>query len=297
MFKGIWPMYLENAHPGFNSNREQTPMKRVMTEVPPFPAVAIKALQTISNKNSQIRELGELIAADAAFASEILRMANSALFGGRAEVSSILQAILLLGLERVKGVVATLAMKAYMGDALEIPALRACWRHSLACAVIAEELARLSLMEPDVAYTAGLMHDIGRLALVVAHPKKYADFLTTTEVDPYNALQRERDLFGVDHCEAGRELIIRWNLPKMFIAVTAQHHDPEADGEPAALWTVSHSCVIADALGFNVLHPIQPRKYENILMEFPERDRERFPRDPSELTLYIANKINSIECA
>jgi HD-like signal output (HDOD) protein len=267
-----------------------------LTKVPPFPAVAIKALQVISNEHGQLRELSELITADPAFSVQILRMANSALYGGRVEISSILQAILILGLECIKGVVTTIALKTYLGDSIEVPALRACWRHSLASAVLAEELARVSLIEPDVAYTAGLIHDVGRLGMVAAYPKEYTAFLTSIETELGDILQRERELFGIDHCEAGRQLVIRWKLPTMFIAVTSRHHDTKVAGEPAALWTVRYSCMIADALGFDVIHGLPPRSYEEILGTLPERDRSRFPQDPSELTNFIANKINLIEC-
>jgi HD-like signal output (HDOD) protein len=277
-------------------NREREDASCVLTEVPPFPAVAIKALQIISNEHGQLHELSELITADPAFSVQILKMANSALYGGRVEISSILQAILILGLERIKGVVTTIALKAYLGDSIEVPALRACWRHSLASAVIAEELARLSLIEPDFAYTAGLIHDIGRLGMVAAYPEKYATFLTSTETGCCGTLPCERDLFGIDHCQAGRQLVIRWNLPKIFIAVTSQHHDAAIAGEPAVLWTVRHSCMIADALGFDVIERLPHRSYDEILGTLPERDRGRFPQDPSELTNFIANKINLIEC-
>ncbi len=277
-----------------NRDRMETP--RVLTDVPPFSTVAIKALQVVSNERGQLHELSELIAADAVFSGHILRMANSALYGGRVEIGSIFQAILMLGFERIKGVVTTIALKAYLGDSIEVPALRACWRHSVASAVIAEELARLSLIEPDVAYTAGLIHDIGRLGMVAAYPERYAAFLTSTETGRCGTLQCERKLFGIDHCEAGRQLVIRWKLPTMFIAVTSRHHDTAITGEPAVLWTVRHSCMIADALGFDVIDGLPHRSYDEILSALPERDRGRFPRDPSELANFIANKINLIEC-
>ena len=257
--------------------RNRTHMPRALTEVPPFPAVAIKALQVISNEYGQLRELSDLITTDAAISGEVLRMANSALFGGRLQINSILQAIHMLGLERLKGVVVTIAMKSYLADSLEVPALRACWRHSLACAIIAEQLARLNFIEADIAYTAGLMHDVGRLALVAGYPSEYADFLTNLKKEPCDALQRERDLFGIDHCQAGLLLVARWNLPRTFIAVTSRHHDAPAAGDPAVLSTVRYGCIMAAALGFSVVHPVQPRNFEEILSQLTERERSQLP--------------------
>lgn len=269
----------------------------ILAEVPVFSAVAVKTLQVVSKEFGQLQELSELIAADPAISSGILRMANSALFGARVEIRGILQAIHLLGLERVKGVVVTVAMTTYLGAWLEVPALRSCWRHSLACAVIAQELARISLMEADVAYTAGLMHDVGLLALVAGYPGEYADFLASAEQEPCDVLQRERDLFGIDHCQAGLLLVTCWNLPEIFRSVTARHHDPATAGEPRELSVVRLGCEIAEALGFNVARSIPSRSYEEIRNELPERERSRLPQEATELGHFIASRINSIECA
>jgi putative nucleotidyltransferase with HDIG domain len=248
-------------------NSQQEGERKLLTEVSAFPAVAVKSLQVISRERSQLHDLSELIASDAAISGGILRMANSALFNVRVEISSILQAIHMLGLERVKGVVVTIAMKNYLDGSLEGPALRACWRHSLACAVIAQEFAKVGMMEADVAYTAGLMHDIGRLALMATYPKEYADFIAGEENESAGTLQRERDSFGVDHCQAGRLLVQRWNLPPMFAEVTSRHHEAPSAGEPVVLSVVRRSCMMADTLGFGILQTGQTRAYEEILQE------------------------------
>jgi HD-like signal output (HDOD) protein len=222
-------------------------------------------------------------------------MANSALFNVRIEVRSVLQAIHMLGLERVKGVVVTIAMKTFLDGTLEIPALRACWRHSLACAVISEDLAKVGMMEGDVAYTAGLMHDVGRLALIASYPKEYANFLAGAENEKGDTLGRERALFGVDHCQAGGLLVSRWNLPKMFLEVTSLHHESPTAGEHSILSTVRRGCLMADTLGFSVVPSGQTRTYEEILQDLPERERSRLPHESSQFIEHIASKINLIE--
>jgi HD-like signal output (HDOD) protein len=266
-----------------------------LIEVPAFPVVAIKTLQVMSREREELSELSELISLDTAMSAGLLRLANSALFNIRIEISSVLQAIHMLGLERVKSVVVTVAMRAYLGQSIEVPVLRACWRHSLACAVVAEEFAKASLMEADSAYTAGLMHDVGRLGLIAAYPKEYSDFLIRAENEPCDAMAGERDLFGVDHCQAGQLLVTRWDLPKIFSEVTLRHHDPLIPGDPMILTVVRRSCRMADILGFGVVHPIHPISYEEILKDLPDRERNRFPKESSDLAQQIASKINSIE--
>lgn len=275
--------------------REQEFKPGQLTEVPAFPLVAIKTLQAISREREALTELSVLISSDTAISAGILHMANSALFNIRIEITGILQAIHMLGLERVKSVVVTVAMKSYLGESIEVPVLRACWRHSLACAVVAEEFAKASLMEADTVYTAGLMHDVGRLGLIAAYPKEYADFLLKVENQPCDGLACERDMFGIDHCQAGQLLVSRWNLPKIFSEVTLRHHDDPVIGESPIVSTVRRSCQMADTLGFGVVQPIHPFSYEDILENLPEREHKQFPTDSLELMQHIAARINSIE--
>jgi HD-like signal output (HDOD) protein len=275
--------------------REQKFNPGPLTDVPAFPVVAIKTLQAMSRERAALTELSILISSDAAISAGTLRMANSALFNIRFEITGVLQAIHMLGLERVKGVVVTVAMKSYLGASIEVPVLRACWRHSLACAVVAEEFAKASLMEGDTAYTAGLMHDVGRLGLIAVYPKEYADFLLNAENEPCEALAGERVVFGVDHCQAGQLLVSRWNLPKIFSEVTLRHHDDPVVAESPILTTVRRSCRMVTTLGFGVVQPIHPFSYEDILENLPERERKQFPKESSELMQHIAARINSIE--
>jgi putative nucleotidyltransferase with HDIG domain len=266
-----------------------------LVEVPPFPAVAIRALQMVTSEFGRFRELSDLVSADPAFSSEILRVANSPLWGINYEVKSILQALLLLGLERTKGIVLTIGIRAYLADALQVPAFLACWRHSLACALVAEELARASRAEPDSAYTAGLIHDIGRLALAVIHREAYSDFLKNTDGAPGDVLQRERDQFGIDHCEAGESLVMRWNLPRSFADITSRHHRPPREGCFDLIEVVHLACQMADALGFEAAHHPDAPPYVEILARVPESGRDLLPADRNEFAFRVAAIINSIE--
>jgi HD-like signal output (HDOD) protein len=261
--------------------------------IPPFPPVAIKALQLVSNDKTRLRELSKLISTDASLSSEVLRIANSALYGHRVEVESVFRATISLGLERIKSVVVTSALRQYIGRSLDVPWIRMCWRHSLACAVIAEELARGSSLEEDVAYTAGIIHDIGRFGLAVAFPQRCGKLLVETDDACCDVLERERECFGMDHCEAGQALMVRWAIPKNLVAVAAHHHDSPADADPDMLAVVRHACRLADASGFAVMPSVQSRTYAELLAELPLQSK--IPRDPEELAFRITNKIAAIE--
>jgi len=272
---------------------EHPTLPSVLNELPPFPIVAIKALQLVSNEKAPMRELSELISTDAALSSEILRIANSALYGLRMEVESALTAMVLLGLDRIKSVVVTSALRHYIGRSLDAPWMRTCWRHSLATALLAKDLAKGSTTSEDVAYTAGILHDLGRLALAMAFPTRYSEFVMNPEPTSLATLEAERELFGIDHCQAGEMLMSRWNIPRNLVAVAAQHHDLPRGNDPSVLTLVRYGCRLADALGFEVVRGGRRTSYEDLVAEFP--GPAKLPEDPQDLAFRIASKINSIE--
>lgn len=268
-----------------------------VVDLPPFPAVAIRALQLVSKTETRLSELHDLICADPAFATEILKLANSPLYGIRTAITSTVQATMLLGFERVKGVALTIAMRSYIGNALHVPALRASWRHSLATAMVAEEVVKVLSrdIDKDTAYTNGLIHDIGRLGLAVMHSDIYGSLLQTIHNSSAALLQSERDLFGVDHCEAGRIMVSYWTLPDEFLDITSRHHEPRTSGTFDPLTVVNFCCRMADTLGFDFAPCADCPTYEDLLKELPEQARRQLGARPGELTKTIEHKIACIE--
>lgn len=248
----------------------------------------------LAREDIGLKELGDTISADAVFAGEVLRLANSALFTRYAEVRSILQALALVGLERIKGLAFTVAMRGYLCDVIRIPALQRCWRHSLACAVVADELADGMYMDRGQAYTAGLMHDIGRVALAVAFPREYANMIAVCEEQGLSILATERELFDIDHCEAGRWLSGEWRLPSDFAEITGDHHSPEAC--TTSIGRLTHmSCRIADSLGFTVSPLACQENLAQIVEALPERMRSSLPPDLKDISFRVASKVNALD--
>ena len=181
--------------------------------LPPFPAVAQRVLALAGHEDLAIRDLGELVKMDPSFSAELLRFANSALFGVRHEVKSVSQAIVLLGLDRVKTMATLVAMNRMVRASVRMEALRRVWIHSLATALIAEEAARACGVPIDTAYTAGLLHNLGTLGLMSAYPEEYSRMLAVTEDFGFDLLRTEQDLFDIDHCLAGCYLAQDWDFP------------------------------------------------------------------------------------
>jgi putative nucleotidyltransferase with HDIG domain len=263
--------------------------------IPPFPAIALKALKLMSGTDTSLLELCNLIRSDLAFSTAILRIANSPLVAFSKDITSVVQASMLLGFQRLRSVVITVGLKAYLKDSFT-PLMRACWHHSVACAIVAERSAKWSSWDKEFAYTAGILHDIGRVALATTMPAAYARVIERGADRPHGLLQVEQELCGIDHCQAGRSLVTAWNLPEAFLYIVACHHDPEVHltGTDSL---VPPSCALADALGFGVVRCPSSRSYAEIVGEFPEAARKHFPGDAQQLASEIANEIKVIESA
>jgi putative nucleotidyltransferase with HDIG domain len=264
--------------------------------LPPFPQVAIRVLQLTNDENVQLHQLSELISSDAAFASEVLTIANSPVYAPRFPACTILQAIAVLGANHLQGMCLTVGVRSYLGKSLKRPLIRNVWRHNLACAMIARQLAAAGFMDKDSAYTAGVLHDIGRLALAVLRPSEYAVLLERHQGSGASILPLEAELFGCDHCEAGRHLVRDWTLPPEFDAIVANHHSPRhAEGTWSMAELIRISCRLADAAGFSAFPGCQVTPFAELLDELPTRERSGFHAELESLVEDISTKINVVE--
>ncbi len=264
--------------------------------LPPFPQVAIRVLQLTNNENVQLHELRELISSDAAFASEVLTIANSLVYAPRYPARTILQAIAVLGANHLQGMCLTVGVRSYLGKALNHPLIRNVWRHNLACAIIARQLAAAGFMDKDTAYTSGVLHDLGRLALAVIRPNEYAVLLARHRGSGASILPNETELFGCDHCGAGRRLIEDWKLPSEFEPVVSDHHSPRrSDGAWSMAELIKVSCKLADAAGFCAFPGCEITPFADLQAELPPRERGAFHSELETLVQEVTKRINAVE--
>jgi HD-like signal output (HDOD) protein len=264
--------------------------------LPPFPQVAIRVLQLINNEKVQLHQLSDLISSDAAFASEVLTIANSLVYAPRFPAHSILQAIAVLGASHLQGMCLTVGVRSYLGKSLSNPVIRNVWRHNLACGMIAEQLASAGFMDKDTAYTSGVLHDMGRLALAVIKPKEYADLLAKHKGSGASILPLEVELFGCDHCQAGAHLIADWKLPSDFDPIVSEHHSPRrADGVWSMAELIKVSCRLADTAGFFAFPGCEVTSFADLLEELPARERRSFHTDLEALVVEVSTRINAVE--
>ena len=267
-----------------------------LDDLPPFPMVATRIVQMLSHTEVDISEVGRMIAAEPVFASRVLQMANSPLFALERQVRTISHAIILLGLRRVKAITMTRALGDFIAPAMKVQALHVCWQNSLAGAILSERLARACKMDADFAYVAGLLRDIGRLALLVKYPIPYSNLLAVSQENGFDLMTTERDLFDVDHCQAGAWLMSQMSFPQDLCEVVAHHHEPPAEDEPLRMvHVVRIADLVAESLGLAVLAPINQTSFEEVLQQLPEHARGRFGQDPEQLKAEIDARIQTWE--
>ena len=263
-----------------------------LENLPPFPVVAARLTKVLSAEDVDIAEVGKLIASDAAFASRVLQMANSPLFALERQVTNISHAIIVLGLNRVKAITLTRALGDYVAPVLKNRALYACWQNSLAGALLAEKLARPCQIGRDLAYLAGLLRDLGRLALLVKYPEAFANLLVVSGEHNFDLLQTERDLFEVDHCQAGACLMQTLPLPQELGEAVAHHHDV-CEPPFRLVHLVRVADRLAEALGFGALPGAGATTCEQVLEDLPETARVRVAYDPETWKAEIDARIQS----
>jgi len=259
--------------------------------LPPFPAVAQRVLALVSNEDVAIRDLGDLVKMDPSFSAELLRFANSALFGARHEVKSVSQAIVLLGLDRIKTMATLVAVNRLVRSSMRVAALRKVWLHSLATALIAEEAARVTSVAADAAYTAGLLHNLGTLGLMSAYPEEYSRMLEVTQDFGFDLLQTERDLFDIDHCLAGCYLAQDWDFPDELAAAIAVHHEDPVPGEISLDNVVKVSWRLADALGYVAFPPDKAWTYAELVAFLPNASSFARGKSPEEFKASIDKRM------
>ena len=264
-----------------------------LDKLPPFPVVATRLLHTLSKEDVEVSEIGKMISADPVFATRLLQMANSPLFAMQQQVKTISHAVMVLGLERVKAVTLTRSLGDFVAPVLKIEALRVCWQNSLAGAILSEKLAPACGVDPGFAYVAGLLRDIGRLALLVKYPQPYGNVLAVSGENAYDLMATERELFDIDHCEAGAWLMQSMPFPPELCEVVAHHHETPGKGPFRMVHLVRVADLLADALGLAVLAPINPQAFVYVLNELPDATRSRFHPDPEELKAEIDSRIQS----
>jgi len=195
--------------------------------LPPSPRLLVKLLEMSRQPDKDVGEVVKLISHDPSFTAEVLKRCNSAYFGTGKRAEDMSEAVSRLGLQEIYSVVlamfaATALLRPEKGGSTHVEIL---WRHSVAVAVAAGVLAQETGESQPAAFTAGLLHDAGKVVMVSSNKVRYTEALENSGRFRRSMVVAEKELFGFDHTEAGARLLVRWNLPPNIIAAVRHHHD------------------------------------------------------------------------
>jgi len=267
-----------------------------LAHLPAFHPTALRLLTVSTESETALEDFEECFRSDPALASELLQTANSAEFGLRAEVETIRHALALLGLERVSSLSFTLAMKFYMRNTPRRQVIHPVWSHSVAGALIAETLGEALHNPLRSLYTAGLLHEVGRLGLLMSEGGKYEILLTQLQsgLEESNALEKET--FGVTHAEAGAVMAEAWGIPPPVCESIRSHHGiPEGEPNYAQLIDlVRVSCRMATALGYPEHNTRQKETLPAVMETLPANVRSNAALAPEKLTARIKRMLGSV---
>ncbi|MCA9821514.1 MAG: HDOD domain-containing protein [Dehalococcoidia bacterium] len=197
-------------------------------ELAPLRAVATKAIQMAEDEHSAAMDLAAVLSSDQALTAKLLKLSNSAYYGYARRIGNVREAVILLGMRTVRSV----AIASSIIDAFDVEEVEGFdrdlfWAHSVCTGLVAEAIAKETrVARPEDAFTAGVLHDVGKLAMLLAEPRRFRAAVKLTTRDGLNWHDAEVATFGVGHQYIGARLAQRWKFPEPLVSALKHHHDP-----------------------------------------------------------------------
>ena len=213
-----------------------------------LPEIINKIISLTDDPDSTAQDMEKAILRDQVLTTKILRLANSAYYGYARKISTVSQATVLLGFQAIKSIALASTVSQYLTSELKGYSLEKneLWTQSQTCAIISRYIAKqIKYPNPEEAYIAGLLRDIGKTILNQHMEKEYSEVLAKIEKDNMSFLEAEKEILGFDHAEIGGKVAEKWNLPKALVDSIGHHHTPENSNINQLLVSIVH---VADAI-------------------------------------------------
>lgn len=266
----------------------------LVKHVPPFPKVAQRVSEMLNDPDVSATALAEVIQYDQVITANVLKICNAAYFGLPRKVSSLDEALVIVGNDTLKDIIITSSSaRFYKGAAGEGYKLDQgeLWKHSIAVGIMAKELVKyVKGVESGSAFTAGLLHDIGKRFLSSFVADDFKKIMMKVVQDNCSFVEAEKELVGASHAELGGMIMSQWGFPKEIELAVLQHHDPEALGKDplTAIVALANALVISMGIGVGA---------DGLSVKMQGSGLKRFGITPMHLELCMANLISEIDRA
>lgn len=210
------------------TRKDATELLSRIDELPPLPAVAARVMGMAEDEKTSAMDLAQVLATDQALTAKLIRISNSAYYGFARRISTVREAVVMLGFKQVRQVAvgASLMNTFKKGSPNDPFDLDLFWGHSVAVAVAAEALAKKSFaVKQEDAFTAGILHDIGRLVLRQVLPDEFAQAVLLARTGEVPLHVAELEYTGYSHDDVGRVLGEQWKFPGHLVEAVQCHHD------------------------------------------------------------------------
>jgi putative nucleotidyltransferase with HDIG domain len=214
-----------------NDNRVPA-LKSYIEKMPSLPTTVTKIMEICNDPRTSPADLNRVISLDPVLMGKVMRLINSAYYGLSQEITSLVRAIIMLGINTVKNLALSTAILGTLGNKADFQALNmdGFWRHSLGVGVTAKLIAKHRKVDPKTLeeyFIAGLLHDIGKIPLNNRFPQDYVAAMGISDRDNSPLFAAESEMMGLNHAQVGDLILKAWNLDESIQDVVLHHHKPE----------------------------------------------------------------------
>ncbi|MEM0952160.1 MAG: HDOD domain-containing protein [Cyanobacteria bacterium P01_H01_bin.74] len=200
-------------------------------QLPEPPQITMRVRQMLEDETTTAEQLADVIKLDAWFTGQILKLSNSAAYGLKNRIASVKEAVAIVGFRVLKSMVYTILASSTLSESAQGYSLEKgdLWHNGLTCALYAKHIAsKQADVDNELAYTAGLLHGIGKVVLSDAVGVNYADIESLAYKKRIDFLSAEEEVVGINHCQAGARIAKNWGLPAVLINSIAYYNKPSS---------------------------------------------------------------------